>query len=231
MGPAYKGTLAAASRGCSSTTCTAALGEAAGGGRCSGDRCSIPSAVSPPLPINVGAINGCSGCIDAWQHQPAVSYNYQPTSEMVPQLPSLLARHSKTKRPSVLAGNRPIFIILSYYTRRRHERLIRVEAFQTPRQTGVRRLARAERRHVPLVSLCFPRTTGAPRPHGVRHLQSFGLCRRTPSRKESTWSTTPHNKFSAADETYGTPTECGRGCIALLASVVCGNTISGNMGE
>ena len=58
MGPAYKGTLAAASRGCSSTTCTAALGEAADGGRCSGDRCSIPSAVSPPLPINVGAING-----------------------------------------------------------------------------------------------------------------------------------------------------------------------------
>ena len=116
MGPAYKGTLAAASRGCSITTCTAALGEAAGGGRCSGDRCSIPSAVSPPLPINVGAINGCSGCIDAWQHQPVVSYNYQPTSEMVPQLPSLLARHSKTKRPSVLARNRPIFIILYYYT-------------------------------------------------------------------------------------------------------------------
>ena len=116
MGPAYKGTLAAASRGCSITTCTAALGEAADGGRCSGGRCSIPSAVSPPLPINVGAINGCSGCIDAWQHQPAVSYNYQPTSEMVPQLPSLLARHSKTKRPSVLAGNRPIFIILYYYT-------------------------------------------------------------------------------------------------------------------
>ncbi|EOD12778.1 hypothetical protein EMIHUDRAFT_247259 [Emiliania huxleyi CCMP1516] len=71
--------------GCSITTCTAALGEAAYGGRCSGDRCSIPSAVSPPLPINVGAINGCSGCID-WQHQPVVSYNYQPTSEMVPQL-------------------------------------------------------------------------------------------------------------------------------------------------
>ena len=66
MGPAYKGTLAATSRGCSITTCTAALGEAADGGRCSGDRCSIPSAVSPPLPINVGAINGCSGCIDAW---------------------------------------------------------------------------------------------------------------------------------------------------------------------
>ena len=114
MGPAYKGTLAAARRGCSSTTCTAALGEAADGGRCSGDRCSIP--VAPPLPINVGAINGCSGCIDAWQHQPVVSYNYQPTSEMVPQLPSLLARHSKTKRPSVLARNRPIFIILYYYT-------------------------------------------------------------------------------------------------------------------
>ena len=63
-----------------------------------------------------GAWNGCSGCIDAWQHQPVVSYNYQPTSEMVPQLPSLLARHSKTKRPSVLARNRPIFIILYYYT-------------------------------------------------------------------------------------------------------------------
>ena len=39
---------------------------------------SIPCAVSPPLPINVGAINGCSGCIEAWQHQPVVSFNYQP---------------------------------------------------------------------------------------------------------------------------------------------------------
>ena len=73
---------------------------------------------APPLPINVGAINGRSGCIDAWNtnlwsatttNQPLKwCHNYHPF------LPGI--GHSKTKRPSVLARNRPIFIILYYYT-------------------------------------------------------------------------------------------------------------------